>query len=147
MSNIPVTVEETARLISRSSPENPVRFAFGPSGAALESRGQAWAMMLLIKWRGVAPQRNAEIEMSRQQAYAELVELVKHARDVQASGASPGDIYGRIFSRAISQRAIKLFDRLGVDFTWADPDASYEEDVAAFVNALSAQVSAISERS
>ena len=41
-------------------------------------------------------------------------------------------VYDAVFSPSVSQRVMRLAD----DFDWADPDASYREDVDAFASAL-----------
>ena len=45
------------------------------------------------------------------------------------------DAYHMIFSSAISQRLAALRTSLGITFNYFDPDASYEEDVRAYVSA------------
>lgn len=64
-----------------------------------------------------------------------FVELAEMAQTISKTGADPEVIYGLIFSPEISRKTFAL----DPGFSYYDPDASYEEDVEAFVSAVTAR--------
>ncbi len=77
-------------------------------------------------------------QLARVQAFIATAELAKR---IAHSDLSWEDKYSLIFSDEV---ATIIFDS-GISFDWTDPDGSYEDDVRAFVDALSAKAQAIRE--
>lgn len=68
--------------------------------------------------------------------YKEFIRLTKHARDViRRAQESDDDVWKETYDyvfRAIGPAVTKT----EVQFTWHDPDTTYQEDVTAYVEAL-----------
>lgn len=92
--------------------------------------------------------------LTQAQAFVELEQVaarVQRLTDVAlAAGHEDGDsahaseawesAYALVFSAEVSHRAYSLCDLLNCPLSYADPDASYEDDVLAFHRALSDHV-------
>lgn len=66
---------------------------------------------------------------------SELLAAIENVLNIARSSADPGIIYDRVFELH-ANRVRPALDRMGISFDWCDPDTSYEEDVAAYVHAL-----------
>lgn len=60
-----------------------------------------------------------------------FIKIARLARRIQDSGADWQDIFDVIFSSDIGD----ALDATGIEFSYDDPDTSYEEDVRAYVTA------------
>ena len=92
--------------------------------------------------------------LKQAEAFAELVQLTERAERYVATAAAVGPesaentetneawetAYHLVFSREINHRAGELQTTLNQKLDWSDPDAGYEDDVRAYVGALSALV-------
>lgn len=66
----------------------------------------------------------------------DLLSAIAYVKAIAYSEAPPESIYDRVFS--INSNTIRpLLDKLGIEFNYYDPDTTYEEDVRAYINAIS----------
>lgn len=65
----------------------------------------------------------------------EAERLCQFLEAVVASSMDWKDKFDLVFSDKVSGSFHAVMRKLGVSFTWCDPDADYEDDVCAFVNA------------
>ena len=65
-----------------------------------------------------------------------LDDLIEEAYTVYNSEVSWERKYRLIFSEAVSGQIIKALTGLNLVLVWCDPDTSYQEDVAAYIEAL-----------
>jgi hypothetical protein len=66
-----------------------------------------------------------------------LREILLVCEEIQSSSFHDEEKYDLIFSKNVSRQVFSLCREMGNSLDYYDPDTTYEEDVSAFVNALS----------
>lgn len=77
--------------------------------------------------------------------FSTLIKIAETAQTIKDSELEVETKYDLIFSENISRKFFAECKKLGINFEYYDPDTSYEEDIIAFVNAVSAKAQELSK--
>ena len=107
-----------------------------PVGSRKDHRFESWGQIKAFRGRGT----NEERELIREQMLEEsdeqkLLGLINAADKIYQSEADWEYKYDRIFG--MSEPIGSLLEKLNLELRYYDPDTTYEEDVHAYVTALS----------